>query len=251
MWGEPKTQKEAFSNDRFQLTRPVWGEPRRLLVNRLSLPISTHSPRVGRTRQAAIILITPRNFNSLAPCGANPVCRLLTARSTTFQLTRPVWGEPLVVRVKNALDRISTHSPRVGRTVARRWARQRRRNFNSLAPCGANLSNGAAPTSSLLFQLTRPVWGEPRLQAIRATRCRISTHSPRVGRTLLPLSRFQIFDNFNSLAPCGANRMRLSEKQDKHQFQLTRPVWGEPSHCSGIGSTPKFQLTRPVWGEPS
>ena len=168
--------------------------------------ISTHSPRVGRTLYYMISLLLNRNFNSLAPCGANHD------------------GYAHLMEIEH---------------------------FNSLAPCGANLSNGAAPTSSLLFQLTRPVWGEPRLQAIRATRCRISTHSPRVGRTLLPLSRFQIFDNFNSLAPCGANRMRLSEKQDKHQFQLTRPVWGEPSHCSGIGSTPKFQLTRPVWGEPS
>ena len=38
-------------NDKFQLTRPAWGEPRALERIQFDSPISTHSPRVGRTRK--------------------------------------------------------------------------------------------------------------------------------------------------------------------------------------------------------
>ena len=34
---------------KFQLTRPVWGEPNKAVVQFYDKNISTHSPRVGRT----------------------------------------------------------------------------------------------------------------------------------------------------------------------------------------------------------
>ena len=190
--------------------------------------ISTHSPRVGRT-----------------------YCAGSSGTSSKISTHSPRVGRTVLPLLCSFFTSISTHSPRVGRTAVTLKAPKATLHFNSLAPCGANRIISMIEVTTSPFQLTRPVWGEPLFRYSASAYGAISTHSPRVGRTLLPLSRFQIFDNFNSLAPCGANRMRLSEKQDKHQFQLTRPVWGEPSHCSGIGSTPKFQLTRPVWGEPS
>ena len=54
----------------FQLTRPVWGEPRMLPMNGAKWRISTHSPRVGRTHTAQPSGIVRGHFNSLAPCGA-------------------------------------------------------------------------------------------------------------------------------------------------------------------------------------
>ena len=101
--------------------------------------ISTHSPRVGRT---AVTLKAPKatlHFNSLAPCGANRIISMIEVTTSPFQLTRPVWGEPLFRYSASAYGAISTHSPRVGRTAAVRAGLDEDANFNSLAPCGANL----------------------------------------------------------------------------------------------------------------
>ena len=139
MWGEPGfilfVMNCAIS---FQLTRPVWGEPRGRLTVKCREP---------------------------------------------FQLTRPVWGEPGLFRYLGITRIISTHSPRVGRTLT---------------------------TTS------------------RALSRYISTHSPRVGRTL-----------------CKRAWNKISYK-----FQLTRPVWGEPLNIFNSLIRSQFQLTRPVWGEP-
>ena len=169
----------------FQLTRPVWGEP----------------GHVGAVMQSN------SDFNSLAPCGAN---RLI--------------GEAKFFTVE-----ISTHSPRVGRTTFRCNRSVRRPYFNSLAPCGANPVfgvryspftnfNSLAPCGAnrphctprrrrLSFQLTRPVWGEPKYGSDITASCSISTHSPRVGRTQISTRSTLLFCYFNSLAPCGANHM--------------------------------------------
>ena len=145
----------------FQLTRPVWGEP----------PIPS------------IQTFYRSNFNSLAPCGANPYS----------------------IRITGEQGPISTHSPRVGRTVDPLDPRRRRINFNSLAPCGANLWTTMKKSVFGLFQLTRPVWGEPKFHDYFTSALPISTHSPRVGRTAFVIGQTRVPTNFNSLAPCGAN----------------------------------------------
>ena len=102
------------------------------------------------------------------------------------------------------------------------------RDFNSLAPCGANLIVLFVMSSFPLFQLTRPVWGEPRLYPTSPRWHWISTHSPRVGRTIFNRNKSYRF----------------------YIFQLTRPVWGEPYMYFPFRGIRAFQLTRPVWGEP-
>ena len=220
--------------------------------NACAIFISTHSPRVGRTRRRIQIHIKCKHFNSLAPCGANrSIDRSITTK-WQFQLTRPVWGEPDMVFFWTSSTKISTHSPRVGRTkifYIRTYTLE-------------------------LFQLTRPVWGEPVSQTNDQRDHSISTHSPRVGRTPPSTPYHAVPHYFNSLAPCGANRTACGSPMQNSQFQLTRPVWGEPScvfrarshtristHSPRVGRTtalnpiPRrtslFQLTRPVWGEPS
>ena len=138
----------------------MWGEPRRSLRVITPSAISTHSPRVGRTQLNAVM---------------------------------------------SKGDKISTHSPRVGRTSASARADDLCRDFNSLAPCGANLSCKLPVSLGNIFQLTRPVWGEPSLSLL-----------------------------------WGSNVT----------FQLTRPVWGEPIRFTAGTLPRRFQLTRPVWGEP-
>ena len=146
---------------KFQLTRPVWGEPIITHILKRRFPISTHSPRVGRTNERTDITLSSEDFNSLAPCGANHVLQTISRDYRTFQLTRPVWGEPFANNAPFYRVDISTHSPRVGRT------RHAKRSGSSTRP----------------FQLTRPVWGEPRSVVSDRSTAAISTHSPRVGRT--------------------------------------------------------------------
>ena len=153
-------------------------------ISALRSIISTHSPRVGRTLTVRARCRGSADFNSLAPCGANPAahCPLRTARY-----------------------------------------------FNSLAPCGANLESYRLCFFEYGFQLTRPVWGEPYSVAFNRYCLYISTHSPRVGRT----THF------------------YSGSGSAEAFQLTRPVWGEPRTTSRRAVHGwLFQLTRPVWGEP-
>ena len=138
---------------------------------------------MGRTRPAVRGRGCEFYFNSLAPCGANRYCAGSSGSSS----------------------KISTHSPRVGRT---------------------NICNFILLYLQK-FQLTRPVWGEPPKRRLRKSRARISTHSPRVGRTRIDgnealklfisthsprVGRTRLWrrdcldkNNFNSLAPCGAN----------------------------------------------
>ena len=156
----------------FQLTRPVWGEPSLDQCRNIFTSISTHSPRVGRTMRFCPRLLQARNFNSLAPCGANLHLRVLIAQKLQFQLTRPVWGEPNFNNSSFFIFLISTHSPRVGRTTAFRRRQDYLRYFNSLAPCGANHSYSVYVSDFVIFQLTRPVWGEPGDTSHRTRRTR-------------------------------------------------------------------------------
>ena len=235
----------------FQLTRPVWGEPRNYVSKLNTIYISTHSPRVGRT------------------AGEQTV----KDRIDEFQLTRPVWGEPVSCSVDFVCPKISTHSPRVGRTSSTKTTATPTAYFNSLAPCGANpriplkepsgrpfqltrtvwgepierdrdADDNSISTHSprvgrtlpkqvkeglgSIFQLTRPVWGEPKTRAEYDKIIKISTHSPRVGRTVGALMRVNRALDFNSLAPCGANHGCAANVARRDKFQLTRPVWGEP-----------------------
>ena len=125
--------------------------------------------------------------------------------------------------------RISTHSPRVGRTVVFRC-------FYQLSPIsthsprvGRTVLRLLTPECRFLFQLTRPVWGEPPSTANGWTETTISTHSPRVGRTGHAWRRIEAVTDFNSLAPCGANPSITVDAGSCFRFQLTRPVWGEPA----------------------
>ena len=111
-----------LSYRQFQLTRPVWGEP---LLN-------------------GILTFFARNFNSLAPCGANPVADYFGIPAGIISTHSPRVGRTLLRTHAPRLGKISTHSPRVGRTF---------------------------------------------VETVNEISRNISTHSPRVGRTKLPLHR--------------------------------------------------------------
>ena len=118
-----------------------------------------------------------------------------------------MWGEPISGGTNKNEKRISTHSPRVGRTDVEVHVPPTEPNFNSLAPCGANLNCPCTACGYNEFQLTRPVWGEPGGVHVQ----------------------HDLKKDFNSLAPCGANHERVAFQVLIIIFQLTRPVWGEPA----------------------
>ena len=117
---------------------------------------------MGRTFESPSFSKIWNNFNSLAPCGANPRDWSVRLMCEKFQLTRPVWGEPC------------PHMPHIMLPL----------DFNSLAPCGANHFGRLEALWLSRFQLTRPVWGEPLCVKLSCMPTNISTHSPRVGRTI-------------------------------------------------------------------
>ena len=124
---------------------------------------------------------------------------------------------------------ISTHSPRVGRTLIACGVVVRHLDFNSLAPCGANLSFFAFSVELSIFQLTRPVWGEPYANG-RGTKSAT---------------------NFNSLAPCGANHYNAERQAQFFDISTHSPRVGRTWDDREKGDNRRqFQLTRPVWGEP-
>ena len=149
---------------RFQLTRPVWGEPPSPGTRGWTYAISTHSPRVGRTHSNPALYTRFFHFNSLAPCGANPVL-----------------GEDFVECCE-----ISTHSPRVGRTLTANVLTSEGGNFNSLAPCGANPSPCRCMGSCRQISTHSPRVGRTTARHVPIFNQFISTHSPRVGRTFCP-----------------------------------------------------------------
>ena len=100
------------------------------------------------------------------------------------------------------------------------------------------------------FQLTRPVWGEPYVYTNLSKNQSISTHSPRVGRTDYFTSALPEPQNFNSLAPCGANRDEYYYIQISIYFNSLAPCGANLKFLSQSRPIQSFQLTRPVWGEP-
>ena len=112
-----------------------------------------------------------------------PRPKLASRRGIYISTHSPRVGRTLQKVAQVGFAVISTHSPRVGRTFLIFVLLGAPLNFNSLAPCGANLHRYSLPLYNAQFQLTRPVWGEPRSEIRYSTSAEISTHSPRVGRT--------------------------------------------------------------------
>ena len=237
----PRVGRDPFSSSGstvagiFQSTRPVWGETEQWRQCWPGLRISIHSPRVGRDlcgieigRRLKISIHSPR-------VGRDEKTDATQAYASTFQSTRPVWGETGQCReMAEQLVRFQSTRPVWGETRATAASKAAAANFNPLAPCGARRcarrrrdSRAAISIHSprvgrdgntarsriftITFQSTRPVWGETRQLITVCKACHISIHSPRVGRDT-----------------------DISERQaQRYIFQSTRPVWGETRRRAG------------------
>ena len=168
--------------------------------------ISTHSPRAGRTALLDGLGIDYIDFNSLAPCGANPMAAAMERLGMT----------------------ISTHSPRAGRTPARNVKRPSCIGFQLTRPVRGEPKCMYHLLSRTRFQLTRPVRGEPSTPTLSSGWIAISTHSPRAGRTPVDTLPIIISSDFNSLAPCGANPGRVYGCDEQGDFNSLAPCGANP-----------------------
>ena len=148
---------------------------------------------------------------------------------------------------------ISTHTPHAGRNKCREVAGQffgkfqltrpmrgataeiiiddkyHYSNFNSHAPCGAQLlllPLGKGTIQSL-FQLTRPMRGATWNALTNTELFLFQLTRPMRGATNAPRSSlFSIHSYFNSHAPCGAQLAHIQPLLLCLAFQLTRPMRG-------------------------
>ena len=163
MWGEPSFcgggRYEPFD---FNSLAPCGANHDRLDDRDHSRSISTHSPRVGRTYEDSWGYGWGQTFQLTRPVWGEPWSARRSSSRSRFQLTRPVWGEPET----NTVFAIVII------------------NFNSLAPCGANPLSKPSKPSKLDISTHSPRVGRTAKRVAPRKRNRISTHSPRVGRTL-------------------------------------------------------------------
>ena len=157
-------------------------------------------------------IVEDDDFNSLAPCGANPRRADTSTNSYRFQLTRPVRGEPRSPALLPIFWAISTHSSRAGRTFKGVFLCGKSGNFNSLAPCGANPLWKVYILPSENFNSLAPCGANHGGEVDFLNFSTISTHSPRAGRTTNSSQSRRVQRHFNSLAPCGANRVQLPNR---------------------------------------
>ena len=168
-------------------------------------PLSPH----GERHAGLGVPHPPNPFQSTLPAWGETLRRhRRKPRPSRFQSTLPAWGEtqgpagdhhppghdfnplsphgerPEVFESRATLERISIHSPRMGRDGLD-ILRQHHggRNFNPLSPHGERPTPSRASTCcTKAFQSTLPAWGETTGCPCRRPPKEISIHSPRMGR---------------------------------------------------------------------
>ncbi len=172
-----------------------------------------------------------KNFNSHAPCGAQPELVHLqsvyrpfisthtphagrnysTAKTTasfiSFQLTRPMRGATGdVYKLKHDIIEISTHTPHAGRNCLCIGLANYTARISTHTPhAGRNRLSPTPLSSRGKFQLTRPMRGATNLiKPSVSSVFKFQLTRPMRGATQPPFLLARIMINFNSHAPCGA-----------------------------------------------
>ena len=140
----PHGERQSWSvplrrHRRFQSTLPAWGETQGFETDsgaRLisihsprmgrdeprgewngDTPISIHSPRMGRDAWESWNRPTGRDFNPLLPAWGETAVPQVVNFGVIFQSTLPAWGETYLANRLWRLQKISIHSPRMGRDL--------------------------------------------------------------------------------------------------------------------------------------
>ena len=213
---------------------------------------------------------TQLDFNPRAPCGARPRFLIVSASTSAFQSTRPVWGATRGSPGLRRLQDISIHAPRVGRDEPRAAKLDRQPRFQSTRPVwGATWLTGYSMERPI-FQSTRPVWGATPIHFALWQQSKFQSTRPVWGATFQWFCGFRCSVNFNPRAPCGARPRAAITEASAAYFnprapcgaRLTRHYGGNAARHfnprAPCGARPAvscfqfvecaFQSTRPVWG---
>ena len=122
---------------KFQPTRPLRGATSDTGAIGSKAAISTHAPLAGRDHPSTAFLMSMRNFNPRAPCGARRTFGDVLCRLSGFQPTRPLRGATIAMEHRPEGGQISTHAPLAGRDDHPFIRIKIYHHFNPRAPCGA------------------------------------------------------------------------------------------------------------------
>ena len=223
----PSSDPACCSTDEFQSTRPGWGEayapegvaagtvvisihsPRVGRGGNARLPlhvrqISIHSPRVGRGK-ALTALEVDDDISIHSPRVGRGRERPLRAHRKHISIHSPRVGRGRLLLGCIRTCGISIHSPRVGRGIASAAPLPVSQISIHSPRVGRGSMSSSISFAALIFQSTRPGWGEAK-----AARGKTATHR-----------------DFNPLAPGGARRLKAGNIRIGEKFQSTRPGWGE------------------------
>ena len=93
--------------------------------------------------------------------------------------------------------------------------------------------------------------GEPLVVTAVRVKILISTHSPRAGRTSVTRTNGYYYTQFQLTRPVRGEPCQKSARQTRcFHFNSLAPCGANPTATATATATQRFQLTRPVRGEP-
>ena len=145
-----------------------------------------------------------------------------------FQSTLPVWGATSLPIVRQNIQWISIHAPRVGSDII--WATLFRHpgNFNPRSPCGERLNEQIMSRPVSDFNPRSPCGERPKANAKQSESKTISIHAPRVGSDAFEKCSYKGKCDFNPRSPCGERRTAARASPTRAYFNPRSPCGERP-----------------------
>ena len=236
----------------FQSTLPAWGETYGAGESTDGLPISIHSPRMGRDEKLVGSIKARNGISIHSPRMGRDGHRKADDSADDISIHSPRMGRDAYPPLTGSVYiRISIHSPRMGRDLSIPATFLRLFDFNPLSPHGERPSQISGKLPEPSFQSTLPAWGEtaaafPGIKAMKY----FNPLSPHGERRTFRFPSCTPCPDFNPLSPHGERLVLIFPCASVLQrFQSTLPAWGETLTYTALHVAMKFQSTLPAWGE--
>ena len=257
---------------RFQSTLPAWGETWPCLRYTCSIPISIHSPCMGRDGGRGDCSAAPLSISIHSPCMGRDLCDIADYWDCEISIHSPCMGRDSPRAGQSPAERFQSTLPAWGETPAPlRWPPARPISIHS--PCMGRDEDAECYAKEAVFQSTLPAWGEtgpparrpradgnfnplslhgerPYIMARSAAPRHISIHSPCMGRDVLLRFPFQPIMEISIHSPCmGRDLPAGADRRGGGNFNPLS-LHGERHRLEQLGLTDEqFQSTLPAWGE--
>ena len=233
----------------FQPTRPRGARQGFGGAHACTLPVSTHAPARGATREHQSQTPIGLCFNPRAREGRDPPPLASNPSEGRRFNPRAREGRDATARpVKGFSGAVSTHAPARGATSSEHYMLlQLAAKFQPTRPRGARPAEALQQLIKAgLFQPTRPRGARPESREDQITLAAVSTHAPARGATsprrCLPSTATVV----STHAPArGATFFAAPMHAPRYQFQPTRPRGARRCGYMAYGGKSQFQPTRP------